>query len=183
MKYPSVGAYVKAVVIPEGMAVAEAARRLGIARQTLHTFLTGKAKLSADMATRLERCFDTTSAELIALQTQIDGSKEAALQKAKNSAGYLTISASDIENWSLAKRVSSRAALPLLIRRLAFATTPDLTGLDFHGEEEAERHGWDGETTSSLGSEKVPAGTSCWELSNSANLPGKPNNEDRKSVV
>lgn len=179
MDYPSVGAYVKAVVIPKGMAVAEAARRLGIARQTLHTFLTGKAKLSADMATRLERCFDTTSAELLALQTQIDGLKEAVLQKAKNAAGYLTISASDIENWSLSKRVSSRAALPLLIRRLAFATTPDLTELDFHGEEEAERHGWDGETTSSLGSEKVPAGTSCWELSNSASLPAKPSHDIR----
>ncbi|WP_292962363.1 helix-turn-helix transcriptional regulator [Novosphingobium sp. UBA1939] len=161
------------------MAVAEAARRLGIARQTLHTFLTGKAKLSADMAARLERCFETTSAELLALQAQIDGSTEVARQAAKNSAGYLTIGATDIESWSLAKRVSSRAALPLLIRRLAFATTPDLTGLDFHGEEEVERHGWDGETTSSLGSEKVPVGRSCWELSNSANLPGKPNDDIR----
>lgn len=179
MKYSSVGAYIKAEVIPAGMAVAEAARRLGIARQTLHTFLAGKARLSADMAARLERSFETTSAKLLALQAQIDGSTEVARQTAKNSAGYLTIGATEIENWSLAKRVSSRATLPLLIRRLAFATTPDLTGLDFHGEEEAERHGWDGQTTSSLGSEKVPMGTSCWELSNSANLPGKPNDDIR----
>lgn len=100
-------------------------------------------------------------------------------QTNKNSAGYLTIGVTDIENWALAKRVSSRAALPLLIRRLAFATTSDLTELDFHGEEEAERHGWDGKTTSSLGSEKVPVGTTCWELSNSANLPGKPNDDIR----
>lgn len=183
MKYSSVGAYVKTEVIPAGMAVAEAARRLGIARQTLHTFLTGKAKLSADMAARLERCFDTTSAELLALQAQIDGSTKVVRQAAKNSAGYLAIGAADIENWSLTKRISSRAALPLLIRRLAFATTPDLTRLDFHGEEEAERHGWDGETISSLGSEKVPVGTSCWELSNSANLPGKPNNDIRAREV
>jgi addiction module HigA family antidote len=179
MRFSSVGEYVKAEVIPAGMAVAEAARRLGIARQTLHTFLTGKAKLSAEMAAKLEQCFETTSAKLLALQAQIDGSTELAQQTAKNAAGYLTISASDIENWSLAKRVSSRAVLPLLIRRLAFATTSDLTGLDFHGEEEAERHGWDGETISSLGSEKVPVGTSCWELSNSANLPGKPNDDIR----
>jgi addiction module HigA family antidote len=164
VKHSSVGAYVKAEVIPAAMAVAEAARRLGVARQTLHTFLTGKAKLSAEMAAKLEQCFGVSGAKLLALQTQIDGSVEVARQTIKNSAGYLTIGSAEIENWSLAKRVSSRAALPLLIRRLAFATTSDLMELDFHGEEEAERHGWDGETTSALGSEKVPVGTSCWEL-------------------
>ena len=179
MKYPSVGAYVKAEVIPASTSVTEAARRLGIARQTLHTFLTGKAKLSAEMATKLEQSFGASSAKLLALQVQIDGAAEGVRQAVKKSAGYLTIGTTEIESWSLAKRVSARAALPLLIRRLAFATTPDLTGLDFHGEEEAERHGWDGETTSSSGSAKVPIGTSCWELSNSANLPGKPNDDIR----
>lgn len=179
MKFVSVGAYVKAEVLPADIAVAEAARRLGVARQTLHTFLTGKAKLSAEMAAKLEQSFGASAATLLALQTQIDGSAQIMRQMVKNSAGYLTIGSVEIENWSLAKRVSSRAALPLLVRRLAFATTSDLAGLDFHGEEEAERHGWDGETTSSLGSEKVPAGTSCWELSNSANLPGKPNDDIR----
>ncbi|WP_143738512.1 HigA family addiction module antitoxin [Erythrobacter colymbi] len=179
MAYSSVGAYVKAEVIPAGMAVAEAARRLGVARQTLHSFLTGKAKLSAEMAARLERCFETTSAALLALQMQIDEAAERARQTSKNSAGYLTIGAGEIENWSLTKRVSSRAALPLLVRRLVFATTPDLTELDFHGEEEAERHGWDGITATAQGSEKVPSGKSCWELSNSANLPGKPNDDIR----
>jgi len=161
------------------MSVAEAARRLGIARQTLHTFLTGKAKLSAEMAAKLEKSFGASLERLVALQAQIDGSAEVVRQTIKNSAGYLTIGAGEIESWSLAKRVSARAALPLLIRRLAFATTPDLTELNFHGEEEAERHGWDGETASSLGSEKVPVGKSCWELSNSANLPGKPNDDIR----
>jgi plasmid maintenance system antidote protein VapI len=179
MKYLSVGAYVKAEVIPAGMSVAEAARRLCVARQTLHTFFAGKAKLSAEMATRLEQCFGVNSAELLSLQAQLGGSAEVGRQTIENSAGYLTIGANEIESWSLAKRVSSRAALPLLVRRLAFATTHDLTGLDFHGEEEAERHGWDGETTSSSGSEKVPVGKSCWELSNSANLPGKPNDDIR----
>ena len=179
MRHQSVGSYVKAEVIPAGTSVAEAARRIGIARQTLHTFLAGKAKLSAEMAAKLEQHFGASSAKLLALQAQIDGSADAVRQIVRNSAGYLTIGAADIENWSLAKRVSSRAALPLLIRRLAFATTSDLTELDFHGEEETERYGWDGETTSASGSEKVPVGKSCWELSNSANLPGKPNADIR----
>ena len=179
MTYPFVGAYVKAKVIPAGTSVAAAARSLGIARQTLHTFLTGKAKLSAEMANKLEKTFGASSANLLALQAQIDASEEAKRQTIKNSAGYLTIGAAEIENWSLAKRISSRAALPLLIRRLAYATTHDLAELDFHGEEEAERHGWDGESTTATGSEKVPDGKTCWDLSNSGNLPGKPNNDIR----
>ncbi len=152
---------------------------MSIARQTLHTFLSGKAKLSVEMATNLEQCFGASSAKLLALQAKIDGSEEVVRQILKNSAGYLTIGTAEVETWCLAKRISSRAALPLLIRRLAFATTSDLTQLDFHGEEEAERHGWDGTTVTSTGSEKVPAGKTCWELSNSANLPGKPNADIR----
>lgn len=178
-RHTSVGEYVKVEVIPAGLPVAEAARRMGITRQTLHTFLAGRARLSAEMAANLERAFDVPAAELLSKQGALDQVADAIRAAAKNSAGYLTIGATDIENWCVAKRVSSRATLPLLVRRLAFATTSGLTELDFHGEEEAERHGWDGEATSSLASEKVPDGKSCWELSNSANLPGKPNDDIR----
>jgi addiction module HigA family antidote len=40
--------------LPEGLAVTEAARRLGVTRQTLSALLNGRAGVSADMALRLE---------------------------------------------------------------------------------------------------------------------------------
>jgi plasmid maintenance system antidote protein VapI len=177
MKYSSIGEYVKAEVIPSTVTTTDAASRLGVARQTLHTFFKGKSKLSPEMATKLESVFGCSAAELVALQVEIEKTRNIEELLPLKSAGYLTISTADIDSWTNIKRVSSRAALPLLIRRLAFATTPDLTELDFHGEEEVERHGWDGETTSAAGSVKVPIGKSCWELSNSAKLTAKPNDD------
>ena len=49
------GEYIKANVIPKGMAVKKAAELLGVGRPALSNLLNGNAGLSADMALRLAK--------------------------------------------------------------------------------------------------------------------------------
>jgi plasmid maintenance system antidote protein VapI len=44
------GSFVRASIIPAGMTVKDAAKRLGIGRPALSNFLNGKAALSTEMA-------------------------------------------------------------------------------------------------------------------------------------
>jgi plasmid maintenance system antidote protein VapI len=44
------GTYVRESIIPSGMSVTEAAKRLGIGRPALSNFLNGKSALSPEMA-------------------------------------------------------------------------------------------------------------------------------------
>ncbi len=50
------GEIVRDFVLPElGISVSEAARQLGVTRQTLHSILSGRSAVSAEMALRLGR--------------------------------------------------------------------------------------------------------------------------------
>lgn len=50
------GAIFRAIVLPElGLSVSEAARQLGISRQTLHAVMSGRSAVTAEMALRLGR--------------------------------------------------------------------------------------------------------------------------------
>ena len=51
------GTFVRETVIPGGMSVKDAAKRLGIGRPALSNFLNGKSALSPEMALRLEKAF------------------------------------------------------------------------------------------------------------------------------
>jgi addiction module HigA family antidote len=51
------GARIKADVFPAGMSVTKAAELIGVGRPALSNFLNGKASLSTDMATRIEKAF------------------------------------------------------------------------------------------------------------------------------
>lgn len=55
-----------------GLSVTQAARELGIARQTLHRVLAGTAAVSPEMALRLARLSDTAPQFWLALQQQHD---------------------------------------------------------------------------------------------------------------
>lgn len=169
----TVGEYVRANLIPRQMPITEAARRLGVGRQALHSLLAGKARLSGEMAAKLEAAFGGDAAELLRMQQALDGEGHAIVKAKRQSAGYLRITAADVESWAVTRRISSRSTLPVLIRRLIHATTHEIMELDFHGDEEAERHGWDGEVVTVSFSAKVPHGRSGWELSSSDDLPRK----------
>jgi addiction module HigA family antidote len=58
--------------LPEGLAVTEAARRLGVTRQALSALLNGRAGVSAEMASRLEAGLGTSAEMWIGMQTAFD---------------------------------------------------------------------------------------------------------------
>lgn len=58
--------------LPDTMSVTEAARRLGVTRQTLSALLNGRAGVSAEMAIRLAEAFDTTAEMWLLMQSNYD---------------------------------------------------------------------------------------------------------------
>lgn len=58
--------------LPEGMAVTEAAQRLGVARPTLSRVLNGRAAISAEMALRLELALGTSASMWVGMQSAYD---------------------------------------------------------------------------------------------------------------
>jgi addiction module HigA family antidote len=101
------GVFIREEVIPEGMSVKEAAERLRVGRPALSNLLNGKASLSPEMLTRLEKAFGADRQKLLDIQAQSAQSSPA--QKAKTAAvrsyvpDFLTIKARQIENWAGAK--------------------------------------------------------------------------------
>jgi addiction module HigA family antidote len=58
--------------LPEGLAVTEAARRLGVTRQALSALLNGRAGMSAEMALRLEAALGTSAEMWLEMQAGYD---------------------------------------------------------------------------------------------------------------
>ncbi len=60
------------VLEPLGVSVTEAARVLGVGRQALSSFLNGRARLSPDMAVRIEKAFGPSWEVMMRMQLQYD---------------------------------------------------------------------------------------------------------------
>ena len=58
--------------LPENLAVTEAAKRLGVTRQTLSALLNGRSGVSAEMALRLEAALGTSAEMWLEMQTGYD---------------------------------------------------------------------------------------------------------------
>lgn len=180
------GQHVRQNVLPPGMSVTEAAKRLGIGRPALSNFLNGKARLSHAMALRLERVFGAASAELHDLQKRFDDQEALNAPSPATPAPYappaLTIKALDISRW--ADDIRARDELPVLVRRLVHATNRNLIEVDFPGYSEAQRPDWDGQVEAAAATLKVPAGRSGWELSCRRDVTRKANDDynERLSV-
>ena len=58
--------------LPENMAVVEAAKRLGVTRQSLSALLNGRAGVSAGMALRLEAALGTSAEMWLEMQAGYD---------------------------------------------------------------------------------------------------------------
>jgi addiction module HigA family antidote len=162
------GQYVRTYALkPKGMSVTQAAKLLGVGRPALSNFLNGNAALSPDMAARMERTLGIRAQMLLDMQAAYD----AAAAKAKGSpAGatayvppFLAIKANEIESWA-ASNISARTRLSVFLRTLVNSTGVGLTGVDFPGNDDAERPGWDGFVVASEGTPWIPRGTSGWEF-------------------
>ena len=173
------GLYVRRHVLPRGLTVTEAARRMGVGRPALSNFLNGKAALSPAMAIRLERTFGADREALLARQTKFDAHGAPAGRHTVTAATYapsvVEIKARDIAVW--AARIDARQTLGELIRRLVNSTGRGLFKVDFHAGDQAERHGWDGIVGASSPTPWIPEGESGWELSCNARPTVKANQD------
>ena len=166
---PPVGRYIRQQIIPAGMSVTKAARRLGVGRPALSNLVNGRAALSQNMALRLEATFGADRARLLELQAASDRDRRSVEDRAvavgTYAPSFLTIKARQIEEWAAVGRIQARDRLPVLLRRLIHASGRELRDVDFPGYDNAQRHGWDGRVKADAATLWVPEGRSFWELS------------------
>jgi hypothetical protein len=94
---------------------------------------------------------------------------------------FLIIKANNVEKWASAN-ISARNRLAVLLRMLVHSTSSGLTKVDFPGNDDAERPGWDGFVEASAGTPWVPAGCSGWEFGTNIDPKTKADSDFAKSV-
>jgi addiction module HigA family antidote len=182
---PHPGARIKAEVIPAGMSVTKAAQLMGVGRPALSNLLNGNASLSADMAARLEKAFNYPRKDLMAMQARYEEAQAKQIDLPAEAKAYvppfLAIKANDIEGW-VAHNIPARSRLAVFLRTLVHSTGSGLTKVDFPGNDDAERPGWDGFAVASEGAPWVPAGRSGWEFGTNDDPKAKADGDFDKSV-
>ena len=179
------GVRIKAEVFPAKMSVTKAAELIGVGRPALSNLLNGKASLSADMATRIEKAFGVPREDLLEMQAQYDAFKAKQKNTPVNAKMYvppfLSFKANDIEHWA-AHNISARSRFAVLLRTLLHSTGAGLTEVDFPGNDDAERAGWDGKVQASEGTAWVPAERSGWEFGTNEEPKTKAESDYQKSL-
>ncbi len=162
-----VGSFIRQHVLPPGMSVTDAAQRLGVGRPALSNLLNGKASLSPRMALRLEKAFGSDRQKLLDLQTSSDrdrhGDEDRAVGVRTYVPSFLAITARQIRDWA-ENNIKARQHLPVLLRRLVHSTGRNLRHVDFPGNDESERPGWDGWVETDEATAWIPEGESGWEF-------------------
>lgn len=182
---PHLGNHIRQNVIPKEMSVTKAAELLGVGRPALSNLLNGKASLSPEMAKRLEKSFRYSSKDLLAMQTNYSENQTTNKEAPSNIKAYvpsfLDLKANDIELWA-SKNISARTRLPVFLRTLANSTGLKLISVDFPGNDDGERPGWDGLIISDEGNPWIPKGKSGWEFGVNINIKCKADGDFDKSV-
>jgi addiction module HigA family antidote len=179
------GARIKLDVIPKGMSVTKAAQLAGVGRPALSNLINGNSALSADMAARLSVAFGVPRKELLEMQAKYD----AELAKGKMTPAatisyvppFLGIKANQIEDWA-DHNIPARTRLPVFLRTLVNSTGRSISKIDFPGNDDAERPGWDGLVEASEGTPWIPIGRSGWEFGVDKNVKKKADNDFEKSI-
>ena len=68
-KPPHPGYGIRVLIEDAGMSVTDAARKLGVTRQSLNNLVNGRAGISPEMAIRLEKVFGGTAEQWLRVQT------------------------------------------------------------------------------------------------------------------
>lgn len=179
------GIRIKAEIIPKGMSVTAAAKLVGVGRPALSNLLNGNSALTAEMATRLEKAFGCPRKDLLEMQAQYDAAmaevKSAPVKTMTYVPPFLGIRANQIEDW-VDHNISARTRLSVFLRTLVHSTGRELTKVDFPGNDDAERPGWDGFVQAGEGTPWIPLGLSGWEFGVNENLKAKADGDFDKSV-
>jgi plasmid maintenance system antidote protein VapI len=167
------------------MSVTKASQLIGVGRPALSNLLNGNASLSADMATRIEKAFNFPRNELMEMQARYDAAQIKQKDPPANTQTYvppfLTFKANDIEQWA-SHNISARSRLSVFLRTLVHSTGPGLVKVDFPGNDDAERPGWDGWVEASEGTPWIPIGRSGWEFGTNEDVKAKADGDFDKSV-
>jgi addiction module HigA family antidote len=179
------GQYLRRTVLEaKKITITEAARLLGVGRPTLSNVLNGKVAVSKDMAARIERAFGSPAEKLLELQAAHDAGEAKAKGPPPQTRAYvphfLGIKALEIEAW--ASNIAARVRLSVLLRTLIHSTGIGLTGVDFPGNDDAERPGWDGFAIASEGTPWIPEGQSGWEFGTNQEPKAKADGDYTKAV-
>jgi addiction module HigA family antidote len=179
------GAHIKAEVFPPKMSVTKAAELIGVGRPALSNLLNGNASLSADMATRIEKAFGVPRKDLLEMQAQYDAFKAKQKSTPVNTKIYvppfLSFKANDIANWA-AHNIAARSRFAVFLRTLVHSTGVGLTEVDFPGNDDAERAGWDGKLQASEGTPWIPVDRSGWEFGTNEDPKTKAEGDFQKSL-
>lgn len=171
--------------LPTDLSVKDAAELLGVGRPALSNFLNGKARLSDQMAQRLSNTFGFPLEQLFQWRTEYE---ESLVQNTHTpithvyAPPFLDIKANDIENWVNTDEISSRARLAVFLRILIHSTCKKIAKIDFPGNDDSQRPGWDGWLESSEATPWVPEGLSGWEFGVNKNVTSKANKDFEKST-
>ncbi len=180
------GQYVRDTALtPKKLSVLAAAKLVGVGRPALSNFLNGHVAATPEMASRIEIAFSIPAQDLLDMQAIYDAANTKAKGAPANAKPYvvpfLGIKANDIESW-VERNISARPRLSVLLRTLANSTGSGITRIDFPGNDDAERPGWDGYIDSTQPTPWIPDGLSGWEFGTNKDVKGKADGDFAKSV-
>jgi len=170
------GRFVRETIIPAGLSVKEAAKRLGVGRPALSNFLNGNSALSPEMAVRLEKAFGANRQQLLDMQAAYDRHERQAAEREVAVRAFvptfLTIKAQQIEDWA-GRNIDARTRLAVLLRKLVHSTGSGISRADFPGYDNAQRRGADGFVEAGAATPWIPDGRSYWEFGTNQNISAK----------
>ena len=180
------GQHVRATVLgPKNLSVTEAAGIVGVSRPAFSNFLNGKVETTQDMAARIERAFGVPAQTLLDMQAAFGAAKAKERGAPASTKVYvppfLAIKADALETWATSN-IEARRRFSVLLRTLVNSTGVGLKKVDFPGNDDAERPGWDGFIEAAEGTPWIPEGLSGWEFGVDRDIKGKADRDFTKSV-
>jgi len=180
------GQYVRdSILAQKKLSVTAAAKLVGVGRPALSNYLNGHVSTTPEMASRIEVAFGVPSQNLLDMQAAYDAAQAKSKAAPSNAIPYvvpfLGIKAAEIEAW-VERNIVARTRLSVLLRTLVNSTGSGITKIDFPGNDDAERPGWDGYVDSTQPTQWVPGGLSGWEFGTNKDVTSKADGDFAKSV-
>lgn len=180
------GAYIRENILkPRKLSATGVAKLARVSRASVSNFLNGKVSATPYMAAKFERAFGIPARKILGLQSAYDARSGSSTDAARHARTYVTpflsLQANDIEGWFTVS-ISARTKISVLLRTLVHSTGHDLIKVDFPGNDDAERPGWDGFIEANSGTPWIPAGISGWEFGVTMDIKGKADGDFLKSV-